>query len=69
MRAPEHQRKSYVWRWTAALGGLAVLALALVVGLLRPGMPQESSEAAMVSPGGIAAMPAALPGMPGCTGD
>ena len=37
MRVPKHQRKSYTWRWTAALAGLAVLAIALVVALaMRP---------------------------------
>ena len=37
MRVPGHQRKSYTWRWTAALAGLAVLAFALVMAVtVRP---------------------------------
>lgn len=44
--------------------GALVLALALVVGLLGPGLPQDSSEAALQTPGGITAMPSALPGLP-----
>jgi len=34
MRVPGHQRKSYTWRWTAALAGLAVLTFALVMALV-----------------------------------
>ena len=34
MRVPGHQRSSYAWRWTAALAGLAVLALALVMAVV-----------------------------------
>jgi len=37
MRVPGHQRKSYTWRWTAALAGLAVLSFALVMAVVvRP---------------------------------
>ena len=37
MRVPGHQRKSYTWRWTAALAGLAVLVFALVMAVtVRP---------------------------------
>ena len=34
MRVPGHQRTSYTWRWTAALAGLAVLALATVMAVV-----------------------------------
>ena len=34
MRVPEQQRKSYMWRWTAALAGLAVLGFALVMAIV-----------------------------------
>jgi CSLREA domain-containing protein len=34
MRVPGHQRRSYAWRWTAALAGLAVLTSALVMALV-----------------------------------
>ena len=34
MRVPGHQRRSYTWRWTAALAGLAVLSLALVMAIV-----------------------------------
>jgi hypothetical protein len=36
MRVPGHQRRSYAWRWTAALAALAVLALAAVVAVVIP---------------------------------
>ena len=44
MRVPGHQRKSYPWRWTAALAGLAVLSFALVMALVV--QPAERVEAA-----------------------
>ena len=34
MRIPGHQKRSYTWRWTAALGGLAVVTFALVMALV-----------------------------------
>lgn len=34
MRIPGHQKRSYTWRWTAALVGLAVVAFALVMALV-----------------------------------
>jgi CSLREA domain-containing protein len=34
MRVPGHQRRSYTWRWTAALAGLAVLSFALVMAIV-----------------------------------
>jgi len=34
MRVPGHQRRSYAWRWTAALAGLAVLSFALVMAIV-----------------------------------
>jgi hypothetical protein len=43
MRVPGHQRKSYTWRWTAALAGLAVLAFALVMALVAS--PAERAQA------------------------
>jgi len=37
MRIPGHERRSYAWRWTAALAGLAVLTFALVMAVtVRP---------------------------------
>jgi hypothetical protein len=36
MRVPRHQRKSYAWRWTAALAGLAILVLATVMAATVP---------------------------------
>ena len=47
MRVPEYQRKSYVWRWTAALAGLAVLTFALVMALVVT--PSTQVRAATVS--------------------
>jgi len=44
MRVPGHQRQSYTWRWTAALAGLAVLVLALVMALVVT--PSERTQAA-----------------------
>jgi len=44
MRVPGHQRKSYMWRWTAALAGLAVLSLALVMAIVVT--PASKVEAA-----------------------
>ncbi len=43
MRVPGHQRKSYTWRWTAALAGLAVLTFALVMAVTV--RPAERAEA------------------------
>jgi len=40
MRVPGHQRKSYAWRWTAALAGLAVLAVFMAVWLA--GEPEQN---------------------------
>ena len=34
MRVPGQQRKSYMWRWTAALAGVAVLGIALVMAVV-----------------------------------
>ena len=34
MRVPGYQRRSYAWRWTAALAGLAVLSFALVMAIV-----------------------------------
>jgi CSLREA domain-containing protein len=34
MRVPGYQRRSYTWRWTAALAGLAVLSFALVMAIV-----------------------------------
>ena len=44
MRVPGHLRESYTWRWTAALAGLAVLAIAVVVALVM--RPAERVQAA-----------------------
>ena len=44
MRVPGHQRKSYAWRWTAALAGLAVLAVLAAVWLAAE--PQDEAQAA-----------------------
>ena len=44
MRVPGHQRKSYAWRWTAALAGLAVLTFALVMAVMVT--PAEHVQAA-----------------------
>jgi len=43
MRVPEYQRKSYVWRWTAALAGLAVLTFALVMGVVVPALRVQAA--------------------------
>jgi len=43
MRVPGRQRKSYTWRWTAALAGLAVLTFALVMALVAS--PAERAQA------------------------
>jgi hypothetical protein len=40
MRVPGHQRRSYAWRWTAALAGLAVLAVLVTVWLA--GQPEHN---------------------------
>jgi hypothetical protein len=47
MRVPGHQSKSYVWRWTAALAALAVLALAvgLAVWPAGDGAPTAQAQA------------------------
>jgi hypothetical protein len=39
-------------------------AVLLVFGMLRPGAPSQTSEAAFVSPGGIVALPSFFPGIP-----
>jgi len=44
MRVPGHQGKSYAWRWTAALAGLAVLSFALVMAVVVT--PAEHTQAA-----------------------
>lgn len=44
MRIPAQKKKTYVWRWTAALTGVAVLALALVVGsVVRQATPVRAA--------------------------
>lgn len=43
MRIPGQQKRSYTWRWTAALLGLAVVAFALVMALVVA--PAERTEA------------------------
>jgi hypothetical protein len=45
MRVPAHQRKSYAWRWTAALAGLAVLAVVLVTWQAGVGTPATQAQA------------------------
>jgi hypothetical protein len=47
MRVPGHQRKSYTWRWTAALAGLAVLAVAVALAMwpLSGGGPTVQAQA------------------------
>ena len=40
-------------------------AVLLVFGMLRPGVPSQTSEAAFLSPGGISALPSFFPGLPG----
>jgi hypothetical protein len=45
MRVPGRQRKSYAWRWTAALAGLAVLAV-FVAGWLAREPEQHPAQAA-----------------------
>ena len=40
-------------------------AVLLVFGMLRPGAPSQTSEAAFLSPGGISALPSFFPALPG----
>jgi hypothetical protein len=40
-------------------------AVLLIFGMLRPGAPSQTSEAAFLSPGGISALPSFFPALPG----
>ncbi len=44
MRVPGHQRKSYIWRWTAAVAALAVVGVAVVMAVVAA--PAEDVQAA-----------------------
>ena len=56
MRVPGHLRESYTWRWTAALAGLAVVALALALWLAsshRSGVHAQVSDVVDIIDGGV----------------
>jgi hypothetical protein len=62
IRPKEEQPLSISIRKLGVLG--LVAAVLLVFGMLRPGVPSPTSEAAFLAPGGLIALPSMFPGLP-----